>query len=599
MKPWWVQLSRYAAPHRRGLSLVTFLMFVNIVLDVLKPWPLKLIVDNVLAAESFPGVLSWIPALPGASSSTGLLAWLAGGTIILFAVRQLVEVTRGYAQTGVGTRMVYGLGAALFDHLQRLSISFHNRKQTGDLVRRVTTDSGCIRDLVTGVCLPLLTSSLTLIAMFAVMWRLDPFLSVIAILVIPLMGLLIRHYDRPMTESTWEHQQLEGDLMARAEQTMISLPAVHAFGREEYEEERFRVLSGQTLRAYVKSILAQMKFSTGVDGATALGTATVMAVGGLHVLSGSLTIGGLLVFLSYLLSLYAPLTTLAYLSTDFASSAASARRVLEVMDTSEGVQDRSGACALPVLDSGQRGHVIFENVTFGYDSDPAVLKDITLEIPPGTRVALVGKTGAGKSTLVSLIPRFYDPWKGRILFDEIDIRDVQISNLRSQVALVLQDPFLLPLSVAENIAYGRPGAKRNEIVTAARAANAEEFIDRLPDGFDTVIGERGSTLSGGEKQRIAIARALLKDAAVLILDEPTSALDAHTESLVMQALTRLMAGRTTFIIAHRFSTIEGADMVAVLENGTIVETGNHEDLIAIGGAYSRYIEAQFETILSK
>jgi ATP-binding cassette subfamily B protein/subfamily B ATP-binding cassette protein MsbA len=317
-----------------------------------------------------------------------------------------------------------------------------------------------------------------------------------------------------------------------------------------------------------------------------------MGIGGLQVLQGSLTVGSLLVFLAYLASLYAPLETLAYLSSGFASAAARARRVLEVLGVEDTLQDAAGAVPLPVRIGKQRGHVRLESVTFGYEPGRPILKNIDLEARPGEAVALVGPTGAGKSTLASLIPRLFDPWKGRVTFDGLDIRTVQLASLRAQVAVVLQEPFLLPLTIAGNITYGRPGASWAEIEAAAVAANADEFIRRLPEGYNTILGERGATLSGGQKQRLAIARALLKDAPVLILDEPTSALDTQTEGLLLEALERLMADRTTFIIAHRLSTIRRVDQIIVLENGVVVERGNHRDLLATGGVYGHYYRLQ-------
>ncbi|MHC4177690.1 MAG: ABC transporter ATP-binding protein, partial [Planctomycetota bacterium] len=480
----------------------------------------------------------------------------------------------------------------LFDHLQRLSVRFHSQQSSGDLLRRVTTDSRCVRELVMGVFIPLLTSLASLTIMFFVMWKLNPSLSSIALLVALPLPVLIKLLTPRMTERTYKQQQLEGQMMSLAEQALTAVPVVQAFGREEYEDRRFRTLSRRTIRAYLRALSSQLQFKIGVSAATAVGTAAILAIGGLHVLRGSMSVGSLLVFLAYLASLYAPIETLAYLSTGYASAAARARRVMEVLEAEDLVRDTVGARSLPPRPEGERGHVCLEGVTFGYEPDRPVLRDVTLVARPGETVALVGPTGAGKSTLVSLILRLFDPWQGRVIIDGMDVRDVKLSSLRANVALVLQEPFLLPLTVEENIAYGRPTASREDIVAAAVAANAHEFIRELPEGYDTVIGERGATLSGGQKQRLAIARALLKNAPVLILDEPTSALDAETESQLLEALERLMAGRTTFIIAHRLSTIRAADRIVVLDQGRIVEVGTQLELLATGGHYYRFYALQ-------
>ncbi len=592
MSAWWRRLTHYARPQSRGLIALAALMLLGVGVELLNPWPLKLLVDHVLVAKPLPDAVAWIGSLPGGSSAYVLLGWLVGATVLLFLARRGITTLQDYLQAGVGCRMVYDLGADLFDQLQQLSLRFHRRHHVGDLVRRITHDTKCVRDLVIGVFLAVVTSLAAVVSMLVVMWRLDPVLSLLTLLVAIPIGVLIRICSRPMSERSFEQMELEGEIMSLAEQTLTALPLVQAFGRESYEDERFRRLSGRTVQAYLRAVVAQLQFRVGTKAATAVGAAVIMAIGGIHVLRGSLSVGSLIVFLSYLVSLYAPLEVLAYLSSGFATAAAGARRVLSILDAGAGLEERPDAKPLARRAARERGHVRLEGVTFGYEVGRPVLHEITLEAQPGETVALVGTTGAGKSTLVSLVPRFFDPWEGRVTFDGHDLRDLQLSSLRDHVALVLQEPYLLPLTIADNIAYGRPGAAGASIVAAARAANADGFIGRLPGGYETVVGERGATLSGGEQQRLAIARAFLKDAPVLILDEPTSALDAETETLLLGALERLMAGRTTFIIAHRLSTIRRAERIVVIDEGRVVEMGSHRQLLDAGGRYSNFHRIQ-------
>lgn len=592
MRPWWRKLAYYAKPNIGTGLLILLLMFVGIVMQALLPWPLKLIVDYVLNKQPLPDPVGWIAALPGGRSPEGLLALLASASVLLFLAGRGAYILQSYLQTGLGSRMVFALGRDLFDHLQRLSLRFHSRARTGDLVRRVTTDSNCVRECLIDVLLPALTSTITLGVMFTIMWQLDRTLAIVAAAVAIPLTVMIKLTAERMTQRTYEQQEREGELMTLAEQTLSALPVVQAFTREPDHDAHFRILSSQVVAASVSVAVAQMQFKVGVNAATAIGTALIVGIGGLHVLQGSLSTGSLLVFLTYLVSLYTPMETLAYLSAGYASAAARAQRVFELFEQTDILDNRPGTAPPGAQSKKSSGQVQIENVTFGYDKDRPIIKSLSLEARPGETVALIGPTGAGKSTLLSLVPRFFDPWQGSVSLDGTDLRNMEVAAVRRQVALVLQDPFLLPLSIADNIAYGRPGAGRDEIVAAAATANADGFISRLPNGYDTLLAESGQGLSGGEQQRIAIARAVIKDAPVLILDEPTSALDAETESLVLEALERLMKGRTTFIIAHRLSTVRTADKIIVLDQGEIVESGTHEELIAAGSHYHRLYALQ-------
>ncbi len=573
MTRWWIPLWPLVRPMRGGLAAIVAVMAASTVLELLRPWPIKLLIDGALTGLPLPDAVAWLPSLPGAGTPGGLVVWLAAATVLLFVAQQATRVAESVMKTGLGASATAALGAKVFDRLLALSPRFHQRRATGDLVRRVMTDSSCLQELIVGALLPALSAVTMLVLMFVILWRLDAVLAVMAVGVAPVIFLLVRVLDKPMTESTYAQQTLEGEMMALAEQTLSSLPIVQAFTREPEGDRRFQHLSSRTLQASLRTLAAQLQFKIGTGTATAVGTAAVMAVGGLHVLQGRLSVGDLLVFLSYLASLYGPVEILAYIGVGLAAGAARARRVFEVLDEPEAVQEAPGAKA-PAPSTGGIA-VRLDDVTFGYTPGRPVLRNLSIEVHPGEVVALVGPTGAGKSTLVSLIPRLFDPWHGFVLVGGHDVRQLTLEGLRRQVAFVLQDSFLLPMSVADNIAFGTPGATRTHVEAAAVAAQADGFIRALPDGYDTLIGERGATLSGGERQRLAIARALVKDAPVLVLDEPTASLDVETEASLMEAIERLMAGRTVILIAHRLSTARRADRIIVLDDGRIVEGISH------------------------
>lgn len=593
-----LQLCAWVLPytfHRwQQLLIVLITMLLRIGLDVLRPWPMALLIDHVLRRAPMPPLLArFVDWLPGPATPVNLITWSVGATVVLFLLGWTLGVITGYANISLGQRMVYDLAADLFAKLQQLSLRFHTSRPVGDNIRRVTSDCSCISIILKDALIPGISAVISLVTMFLFMWKMDPKLTLLALVVVPYLALVFRFYARPMAERGYAQQEIEGKIYDVVEQTFSAMPAVQAFGREELNERRFAETTRETLGATITNTNVQMQFNVLVGLATAGGTAGIFWFGAQHALADQLTLGHILVFLSYLGSLYAPLDTLMYSSSTIQEAAGSARRVREVLETEREVADKPGAVALA---SRVAGHVAVERVTFGYDPARPVLRDVSLEAQAGEMIALVGATGAGKSTLASLIPRFFDPQQGRVLVDGQDVRDVQLRGLRQNIALVLQEPFLFPLSIAENIAYGRPHATPAEIEAAARAANIHEFIQRLPAGYQTMVGERGASLSGGERQRLSIARALLKDAPILILDEPTSAVDSETENVILEALARLVEKRTTFIIAHRLSTVRRASRILVLEGGALVESGTHTDLVSRGGIYAHFCSRQFGSL---
>jgi len=588
-----VKLTRWAWLYARHfpaeLAAVLGFMGASITLSVLKPWPMVFLVDHVLRGQAVTGWLApAVHALPGSDHSVGLATWSVAATLVIFLLDWLCDLGVKYAKIGLGQRITYEVAADLFRRLQQLSLLFHTRRSTGDSVRRVTSDCGSLTVIICDALLPVLGAIVTLVAMLAIMWRLNAGLTIVAVLIAPCMAIAFHLYAREMLERSYREYEAEARIYELVERTFSGLPAVKAFGRESLNEELLRDATDRTLKAAVATLSAQLQFKLLIGLAVSGGTAAILWIGTLAVLRGDMSLGTILIFLSYLALLYTPLEAVMYSGSIIQTAGGSSRRVLEILNEDPLIADRPDAVALRRV----RGRVRFQDVSFAFDEGRPILRGLSLEVEAGETVAIVGPTGAGKSTLVSLIPRFFDPTEGRVLVDDHDVRDLRLASLRGQVALVLQDPFLFPLTVAENIAYGRPGASRAQVEAAARAANAEPFISRLPEGYDTIIGERGATLSGGERQRISIARALLKDAPILILDEPTSALDAVTEGLIMEALRGLVRGRTTFVIAHRLTTIRQADRIVVLRDGAIVESGTHEELDALGGVYTRYLSLQ-------
>ena len=583
---------RYALRRRLPLLAVVLTMLFQVGLAVLKPWPLKFLLDHVLGTNPMPAALrQLVDLLPGAHSPTNLIGWSVGATVLIFLLGWAVSLANEYAGISLGQRMTYDLAADLLARLQQLSLRFHTSKSVGDNIRRVTADCACISTILKDALLPVLSSTVTLIMMFGIMWGMNIPLTLLSLAVVPFMVWVFRRYNQPMMDLSYKQQQIESQIYAAVEQTFSAMPAVQAFCREPLNDQRFVQINRDTLAATMTLTRVELWFKILMGLATAIGTAAIMWFGARLGLGEPASPGTIVLFLSYLSSLYAPLESMMYTLSTIQAATGSARRVLEVMETEREIVDKPGA--VPI--SSARGQVEIEGVSFGYEPSHPVLRGVSLQVQPGESVALVGATGAGKTTLVGLLPRFFDPWQGQVRLDGRDIRDFTLKSLRSQIAIVLQEPFLFPLTIAENIAYGRLQATTDEIEAAARDARAHEFITKLPEGYQTLIGERGATLSVGQRQRLSIARALLKNAPILILDEPTSALDAETEQLLMEALERLMAQRTTFIIAHRLSTVRRASRIVFLKDGVVAETGTHQQLLARGGLYAGFYTAQFDS----
>jgi subfamily B ATP-binding cassette protein MsbA len=556
--------------------------------SLLEPWPLKIVLDYLLQSRPLPG---WMMPVAG---------WIGGGTLAVLnlAVAAVAVIAVGgaissYANTSltarVGQWVMHDLRRTLYQHIHRLSLAEHDEKRTGDLIGRVTSDIESIQSFVTTALLGMVTNVLTLVGIIGVMLYLNWRFTLISLSIAPVLFLVVYAFTRRIKKTSRDVRKKESELLSIVAEVFSSIRVVKAFAREEYEERRFERQSLENVEAALVARNIKMKLAPVVDIIVATGTCLMLWYGARLVLAGQLTAGALVVFLLYLGKMYKPMRDLSKATDTVSKAGVGFERIREVLETESGVRDLKHARKA----AGFKGAIAFDGVSFGYGPDQVILDDVSFAITPGQVAAFVGPTGGGKTTIINLVARFYDPVSGIVSIDGTDIRQFTIQSLREQISFVLQDTLLFHAPIWQNIAYGRPDARRDEIMRAAELANAHDFIKEMPEGYNTMVGERGVTLSGGQRQRIAIARAVIRDTPILVLDEPTSGLDAHSEQLVFEALDRLMKGKTCIVIAHHLATIRTADIIFVVKDHQLAERGTHDELLAAGGFYAELHDIQF------
>ena len=577
-RPFWVET-----------SLALLLSLGVTALNLLKPWPFKYIVDGILSPvteatrPAHEQLQQWFGAMPGSQ----VILILSLSMVLITFVAGLINLFSNYMLIGVGLKALLRIRTELYAYLQSLSLKFHDTRRSSDSSFRVAYDSQSIQTIYNRGFTNIFSSGLMLVATFVIMVKIDARLTMLSLAVVPVIVFLIHYYAKKVRTQSTTIKERESDLLATVQEGLASIRLVHAFGREDYEVGQFRRRAAESLAANMQMTMTSVVSALVVGTLMAAGTAVLYYAGSLHVMEQKLSLGDLLVFASYLLMLYSPLEQLTHTAWAMEGAAAGARRCFDILDRPDEVPEAPDAKPLRQA----KGEIEFRDVDFGYSNERLILNGIQLRIRAGERVALAGGTGAGKSTLLSLVPRFYDPTRGTVSIDGHNLREVTKKSLRSHISMVLQDTVLLSTTVRENIAYGRPGATEEEIMEAARRAQAYDFIMAMPEGFASQVGERGGHLSVGPRQRIGIARAFLKDAPILLLDEPTSALDGATEQAVMAVVTELMRGRTTLIITHRLATVHGLDRIVVLEHGHVAEDGTGPELLAKNGPYAKMFRA--------
>jgi ATP-binding cassette, subfamily B, bacterial len=584
----WKALPRakpYLRPYRKTLIFLTLATVLAAIFGLGEPWPLAVILNQVLNQEN-PG--GFIESIFGNDPDriVLLLSMLLLRFVIVVAGNGFT-VLNHYLGAKTEQNMVLDLRSDLFNHVQRLSLTFHDQRQTGALMSQINNQAAAVGTIVM-VIPPVAESLMTLVGMLAIAALIDWELALLSLVVVPLLFWSFGVYGKRIVPRLQRVQQLEWRSLSIVHEAMSMLRVIVTFGREDYEHKRFKEQGEIAVQERVKLTVSQSLYTLGVQTASAAGLSLILGVGAWHVMNGKLSVGELIVILTYMASVYQPLeqlsTTVGMIHEELVQFNAS----ISLLDMEPEVKEKPDAIELDRV----RGWITAEDVSFAYSSRKRTLEDVSFRVAPGERVAVVGHTGAGKSTLMSLLIRFYDPKQGRISFDGVDLRDIKLASLRDQISVVLQEPLLFSGTIAENIRYGSLEASDEEIEAAARAANCHDFITRLPDGYETVLGERGAHISGGERQRICVARAFLRDAPILILDEPTSSIDSKTEDVILDSLEDLMEGRTSFMIAHRLSTVRHADQILVMQDGRIVERGTHEDLVDRSGVYTELHKAQ-------
>ena len=581
-------------PYMKGLVIVLIAMLVETAMSLASPWPLKVVIDSVLGSHPLPEWLRGLKDISVGDSNAGL-ALLAGiGVVLIAVVGAIATYINNYYTESVGQWVAHDLRIRIYDHLQRMSLSYFDKQQTGIMLSTITSDVATVQNFASSNTLDLLVDVLTIAGVLGLMFWLNWDFALIAVAVTPFLLMFVSRFKKAVKKATHQVRLHQADIVSVVQQGLESVRVVKAFGRESLEDSRLGEVSHATVAAALNARRVKSLLSPIVSVVVALCTAVVLWRGAALILRDAMTVGVLTVFLAYLSKFFKPVQDLAKNTNAIAQATVSLERIKRILDTDDVIKNRPDARTLET----PTGAISFQHVAFGYDPDAPVLKDVTFAVEAGQKLGVVGTTGGGKSTVVCLIPRFYDVDAGHVLIDGVDVRQYTKESLRSQVGFVLQDTVLFHGTIKSNIAYGRPGASDAQIVEAAKLANAHDFISAMPQGYDTLVGERGLTLSGGQRQRIGIARAIIRNSPILILDEPTAALDTESERLVMEGLSKLMRGRTVITIAHRLSTIRDADKIIVLDGGIVAEQGTHDELLELGGIYAELHRVQYESAAS-